>query len=574
MSGLSFGGLATGMDTESIINQLVQLEQLPIYNYKEEISELEQLQGAWRDVNGRLDRLEDRVSDLKFDKTYNSRSSSSSDNSVATATATSEAIEADYNITVNNVATSQRISGSRMDDSAAAIKDLTGFDSIPTESRIQINGSEIAINDTDTLSDITNKINDADAGVNASIVDNHLILESTETGEINKIALVDDNDLFERLGILQSGSDDGVLSTNPLEVSDADSELGFTGSFRLKVLNESGTTESLGEITVDETMTLNDIKAEIDGISNLSASVIEDGNGNFSLEVTSSVANSSIKLANTGSDNNILEKLNFGNRSISNELESAQNAEIEINGITGITNSSNEFTDAVNGVTFNIDPDAADGSAATVSVSKDTAKTTEAVQAFVDQYNSVMSFIDDKTYYDADKEKGGILQGDGTAMRLQMRLREFATSRVKETGDYQSLHSMGIEVDRHGVMTLDNSKFTEALENSPEEVMNLFNAESDDDGYDGMAVRMDSYLDQLMQTNTGLIPRRLDLYDDQIEDLNDDIEDVERRVEMTRERYVQQFTAMEEAISQMQSQQSWMMSQLQGMGGSSLTNMM
>jgi len=574
MSGLSFGGLATGMDTESIINQLVQLEQMPIYNYKEEISELEQLQGAWRDVNGRLDRLEDRVSDLKFDKTYNSRSSSSSDDSVATATATSDAIEADYNITVNNVATSQRISGSRMDDSATAIKDLTGFSAIAAESRIQINGSDITINDTDTLSDITNKINDADAGVNASIVDNHLILESAETGEINEIALVDDNQIFERLGILQSGADDGVLSTNSLEVNNANSELGFTGSFRLKVLNDSGTTESLGEISVDETMSLNDIKAEIDGISNLSASVIEDANGNFSLEVTSSVANSSIKLANTGSDNNILEKLNFGNRSISNELESAQNAEIEINSITGITNSSNEFTDAVDGVTFNIDPDAADGSTANISVSKDTGKTTEAVQAFVDQYNSVMSFIDSKNYYDAEEEEGGILQGDGTAMRLQMRLREFATSRIKETGDYQSLHSMGIEVDRHGVMTIDNSKFTEALEDSPEEVMNLFNAESDDDGYDGMAVRMDSYLDQLMKTNTGLIPSRLEMYDDQIEDLNDDIEDVERRVEMTRERYVEQFTAMEEAISQMQSQQSWMMSQLQGMGGSSLTSMM
>jgi len=463
-----------------------------------------------------------------------------------------------------------------MDDSATAIKDLTGFDSIPAESRIQINGSEITINDTDTLSDITSKINDADAGVNASIVDNHLILESAETGEINEVALVDDNQIFENLGILQSGTDDGVLSTNPLEVNNADSELGFKGSFRLKVLNDGGTTESLGEINVDETMSLNDIKAEIDGISNLSASVIEDANGNFSLEVTSSVANSSIKLANTGSDNNILEDLKFGisNSAIANELESAQNAVIEINGITGITNSSNEFTDAVDGVTFNINPEAEANSTATVSVSKDTGKTVKAAQAFVDQYNSVMSFIDSKTYYDADEEEGGNLQGDGTAMRLQMRLRELATSRIKETGDYQSLYSIGIEVDRDGVMTLDNSKFTDALEDSPEEVMGLFNAESDDDGYDGMAVRMDSYLDQLMQTNTGLIPRRLDLYDDQIEDLNDDIEDVERRVEMTRERYVEQFTAMEEAISQMQSQQSWMMSQLQGMGGSTVTSMM
>jgi flagellar hook-associated protein 2 len=123
-------------------------------------------------------------------------------------------------------------------------------------------------------------------------------------------------------------------------------------------------------------------------------------------------------------------------------------------------------------------------------------------------------------------------------------------------------------------MSFDSSKFTEALENSSEEVANLFKAESESEGYDGMAVRMDSYLDQLMQSNTGLIPRRLDFYDNRIDSLNDDIEDVQRRVEMTRQRYVEQFAAMEEAISEMQSQQNWMMSQLQNMGGSNVNSMM
>jgi flagellar hook-associated protein 2 len=122
-------------------------------------------------------------------------------------------------------------------------------------------------------------------------------------------------------------------------------------------------------------------------------------------------------------------------------------------------------------------------------------------------------------------------------------------------------------------MSLDSAKLTEALETNPEETMNLFQAESGTEGYDGMAVRMDSYLDQVLQSNTGLIPRRLDLYDNQIEGLNEDIADVQRRVEMTRQRYVEQFAAMEEAISEMQSQQNWMQSQLQNMGGSTVSGM-
>ena len=77
MADLSLGGLATGMDTDSIINQLVQLEQRPIYNYQQEISELEQTKGAWRDINSRLDHLENKLTDLKLSSTYNSRTASS-----------------------------------------------------------------------------------------------------------------------------------------------------------------------------------------------------------------------------------------------------------------------------------------------------------------------------------------------------------------------------------------------------------------------------------------------------------------------------------------------------------------
>jgi len=555
---MQLDGLATGMDTTAVIDQLVQLERRPIYNYQQEISELEMTKGAWRDVNSRLDKLEDRTTDLKLSSTFNSRSASSSDGDVVTASASNDSNEANYSIIVNNVASTQRISGNRLDDSTTAIKDLTGFGSIAAENNIQINGTDITINDSDSLTDISNKINDVEAGVSASIVDNHLVLESTDTGEKNQIALVDDNDLFKSLGVLQTGDNDGSLSTNLMEVQDADTALGLTGSFQIDVEGGTGT----GEITVDETTTLNDIKSQIDALGgDLSASVTDEGNGYFSLSINSSTAGSDVKLSNTGTEN-ILADLAFGNRSYQNELQTAEDANIDINGITGITSSTNTFSEAVEGVTFNISTDAEIDSTATISVAKDTGKAADAVQAFVDQYNSVMSFLDGKTDYDEETEKGAVLQGDSTAMRLQTRLRSLVSSKIKDTGDFKTLTSVGIEIDRDGVMSFDKTKFTEALEQSPEEVMSIFNGESETDGFDGMAVRMDSYLDQLMQSNTGLIPRRLDFYDTRIESLNDDIEDVERKVEMTRARYVEQFAAMESAISEMNQQMSWMQSQI------------
>ncbi|SIQ30081.1 flagellar filament capping protein FliD [Halanaerobium kushneri] len=464
MSDLSLGGLATGMDTESIINQLVQLEQRPIYNYQQEISELEQTKGAWRDINSRLDNLENKLTDLKLSSTYNSRTASSSNEDVVTATAANSANEANYDITVNQVATAQRLIGARKTSFSAAADDV-----------ITLNGTDINISTGDSLGDISSKINDADSGYSTSVINEVLVIEAEKTGVEN--ALLDGSD----------GSTPTVSDNNG-------------------ILKELG--------------------------------ILDTTNGYFTNE------------------------------------KAATDAKVEINGITGITSSSNEITEAVDSMTFNINPEAAANSTATISVAKDAGKATKAVQAFVDQYNSVMDFMNSKSGYDSETEEGGILQGDGTVMRLQMRLRELVTSKVKDSGAYKTLTSLGIEIDRDGVMSFDSAKFTEALENSPEEVMSIFNAESDSDGYNGMAVRMDSYLNQLMQSNTGLIPRKLDFYDTRIDSLNDDIEDVQRKVEMTRQRYVDQFAAMEEAISEMQSQQSWMMSQLSSMGGSTVSSMM
>ncbi|MFW6378185.1 MAG: flagellar filament capping protein FliD [Bacillota bacterium] len=455
---MQLDGLATGMDTQSIVNQLVQIEAKPIQGYQEEISELEETKSAWREVNGSLDKLEGTTSDLKMSSTFNSRSASSSNEDVLTASASNGADEGNYSVTVHDTAKAQRLAGTRFDDTSDPIAEIT------EESTITINDSDITISDTDSLRDVSNKINDADAGVKASIVDNHLVLETNETGVEN--ALVADENLVDSNGVL----------------------------------------ENLG---------------------------ILDADGN-----------------------------------IDNELQAASDAEIDINGITGVTSSTNTFSEAVDGVTFEINPDAEANSSSTVSVSKDTGKATEAVEGFVDQYNGVMDFLDGKTEYDEEEEEGAILQGDSTAMRLQSRLRSLVSSRVKEEGDYNSLTSVGIEVDRDGVMSFDSSKFTEALENSPEEVTNLFKADEASDGYDGVAVKMDSYLDQLMQSNTGVIPRRMDFYDNRIEGLNEDIEDVERKVEMTRERYEEEFSAMEEAISEMNQQQSRMENQLGSLGGS------
>lgn len=460
MADLGLDGLASGMGTEEMINKLVQIERQPIFDMQEEKMGLEESKNAWRDVNSRLDKLENKLTELKLSSTFNSNSTSSSNEDVATATATSAASEGDYQINVNQLAQANRLGATtKISDNNLALSDPENLGT-NVEGDIGINGTTITVDADETLSSLNTKINDAGTGVSSTIIDGNLVLESNETGLDNTISLTDNpNNLLDNLGI----------------------------------------------------------------------------NGNLN---------------------------DINNDSV---LQAAQDAEVEINGITNITSSDNTFSDAVEGVNFSVN----DTGSATISVSQDTGKASSAVQEFVDQYNSVMDFMDTKLDYDAEEDNAGTLQGDSTLMRLQMRLRSMATERVKESGSYNHLASVGIEVDRDGVMSLDSGKLTDALDDSPDKVMNLFNANQEEDGFDGVATRMDQYADQLIQSTTGTIPRKLEFFDTRMDNIDENIADQERRLESTRQRYEEQFTAMETTMSEMQQQQSWMQQQLSSLGGTS-----
>ncbi len=249
-------------------------------------------------------------------------------------------------------------------------------------------------------------------------------------------------------------------------------------------------------------------------------------------------------------------------------LQSAQNALFSVNGL-GITKESNtDIKDVVENLTINLK----EIGSTKIDIAKDTKKATTAIQAFVDQYNSLMSFIDDKSAYNSDTEEASILQGDSTLMRMQMNLRKNVTSKVSNEGTYNQLYAVGIEIDRDGVMSLDSSKLKTALEDNPEAVTKLFNADSEDDGFDGVATRLDDYTDLLLQTNTGVIPKRMDYFSKSIKDIDEQVEDLESSYESERERLSSEFAAMEQMISEMNSQSSWLQSQLSNLSNSSLLN--
>src|SRR5699024_9015701 len=108
-----------------------------------------------------------------------------------------------------------------------------------------------------------------------------------------------------------------------------------------------------------------------------------------------------------------------------------KNSIFTINGVE-IERSSNSISDAIEGTTINLHKAHTGDEYDTVNISLDTSKLTKAVQDFVDQYNSTMTFIEDKMAAGDPEVEGsrGTLAGDSSLMRLHSSLRNMVTSSI------------------------------------------------------------------------------------------------------------------------------------------------
>ncbi|WP_051237901.1 flagellar filament capping protein FliD [Lacticigenium naphthae] len=260
-----------------------------------------------------------------------------------------------------------------------------------------------------------------------------------------------------------------------------------------------------------------------------------------------------------------------------------QKAVFTINGIQ-MESDSNTVDDAVEGLSFTLKQQSTTTQATNLTVKEDFESTTKAVKDFVDQYNSVMSFVDEQLDVgdpSADSNKTGSLVGDGTLIRAQSQLRSLMTSTNQdENGAFTQLKELGITVDRDGKATLDETKLTEALSENADGVKNFFTATVSEVNAAGETVekevglsdRFTTIIDSYIQKDTGIISSRSSSIERTIEDIDDQITTFNRRLESKRQRYIKQFTALDTAMMQAESQLDYLMSTMGSMNTQSKSN--
>lgn len=192
MATISAAGIGSGLDIESIITSLMQVEQIPLQNLQVKAGDLLTQVSAYGSLRSALATFQDSVSGLASTDSFNFFSASSGDTDAYTVSADNTAAAGSYSISVDSLAVAHKLGST-----TSIANSSTVIGSAGDQMTITIGSESFTIDyGGESLSSIQDLINEAsdNVGVTAGIVQEsdtsvHLVLTSENTGLDNEISL-------------------------------------------------------------------------------------------------------------------------------------------------------------------------------------------------------------------------------------------------------------------------------------------------------------------------------------------------------------------------------------------------
>jgi flagellar hook-associated protein 2 len=234
------------------------------------------------------------------------------------------------------------------------------------------------------------------------------------------------------------------------------------------------------------------------------------------------------------------------------ELQNGRDAVIRVDG-QEFVRTSNNITDAISGVNLNL-LTAEPGATIDVTIDRDVKGATDAVKAFRDSYNEIRKFFDEQRVPDA------ALYADSSLRRVVDSFTEALRTPATGNATYASTVSVGLLLDRNGLLTFNEDTFRTAMSAAPAEVENLF-------GLTGLGTAFVNATDNATRFGTGTISLQLDTIRQNTFALRRREADAQKRLDLRRQQLVQQYTRMEEAMARLQQQSGSLLASVQGLQG-------
>ena len=214
-----------------------------------------------------------------------------------------------------------------------------------------------------------------------------------------------------------------------------------------------------------------------------------------------------------------------------------------------LTSGTNEFVNAIPGVKLQVKQPSA--TAVTVRVDTSDTDLVASVKTMVDNYNKFRKKLREDTTYDAAADKGSVLTGDASALRLDSELPYLLSGRFSGTGRVQSLPEVGIHLKDDGTLQLNQEELQAKFAADPQAVQDFFTKKDV-----GFSARFGKLTEQLSGRDSSMLDQRYQVLEQKIGDNEARIEFMSKRLEIQQERLYSQFYRMELAVGKLQSQMS------------------
>ncbi|VDZ82680.1 flagellar filament capping protein FliD [Kluyvera intermedia] len=327
-------------------------------------------------------------------------------------------------------------------------------------------------------------------------------------------------------------------------------------------------------VTIDISAANSSLTGIRDAINNakagVSASIINVGNGEYRLSITSNETGKDNAMTLSVSGDSALQTFMGYNGTTGGMKESvtAQNAELTVNNVA-IENSSNTISDALEDITLNLN-DVTSGNQ-TLTITQDNTKAQTAVKDWVTAYNALQDTFSSLTKYtavdpgaDAQSTNNGALIGDTTLRTIQTQLKSILSNTLSSSS-YKTLAQIGVTSDPStGQLEIDDKKLTEALKKDSAGVGTLIVG---DGKKTGITTAIGSNLTSWLST-TGIIQAAKDGVSKTLNKLTKDYNTASDLIDQKVARYKAQFTQLDVLMSSLNNTSSYLTQQFESTSSS------
>ena len=559
-------GINSGLDTDSIVQELVSAYNTKTEKYQKEQTKLSWKQEIWKGLNTKVYSLYNNVGKLRFSSAYSTKKTTSSDTTKATISASSNAVNGTQKLHVLATAQSGYLTGGKLSlreevtdaDGTTKLQDVKG--TVKAETKLGFTGDEASLN-----------INTTDEDGNAV----------TKTVSLTKGSTIQD--------VVNALKDNGLnasFDANNGRIFVSSKNTGKAADFSL-----SSATTKLVE------------KKDADG------NVIKDSNGKPEMEsVTLSgeeqvASKKLIGLLGLDTDSSNT----YGNKAAKID---GRDAVIALNGVK-YTNTTNDFAInglniSVNGVTDDVaDPDSTDlsslndSTAISINTTTDSQGIYDTVKDFLTEYNNIINEItklynadsagsyepltDDEKDKMSDTEiekwetkiKDSLLRRDSSLSSVMNTMMTSMSQPIEINGKSYSLSSFGIQTlgylnaakNEQNAYHIDGDEDDENTSGNQDKLMAAITSDPDTviEFMKQLSTNLYKSIDDQMQSND--LRSRYKIYNDkemdkQYTNLTKTIKEWESKVSDKEDYYYKQFSNMETALAKLQSQTSSISSML------------